>query len=422
MRLRPNYIAPIALLCVLLPAILWLWSPHQRSGRPAALVITRGGTYTGSWESNDANVPVILIKTAEPVLIEGCTLRGRGNLIETRIEHANVTVRKTHCVGLNPNVREKSPGRFFSGESFDRVTIENNDLENTAGIYLLSYAGDFRAEHTIKILRNRALNIDGRKSDGVGGFLNDAAEVQFVQLDKVRHLPGIEIAWNQVINQPGRSAVEDVINIYKSSGTRQSPIRIHDNYIQGAYPPDPMSKNYSGGGILLADGSAERVEDASGFVEACDNQVIDTTNYGIAISAGHDGAFHHNRILSTGMLENRKPLPAQNVGAYIWDVHHDGRRMPPTFFNNAGHENVIGWVRGERRNDWWVPDAAEWKDNVHWPGEITAASAAAERQRWDQKVQEHRLQIGVKCDRNAEAPLERSPDQPWPMKDLSRAG
>ncbi|MFC4456243.1 NPCBM/NEW2 domain-containing protein, partial [Deinococcus sonorensis] len=45
------------------------------------LVITKGGTYTGNWQSNDPSVPVITIKTSEPVIIENSTLRGRGNLV-----------------------------------------------------------------------------------------------------------------------------------------------------------------------------------------------------------------------------------------------------------------------------------------------------------------------------------------------------
>ena len=303
-------------------------------------------------------------------------------------------MRNTHGVGLNPNVRGKPPGRFFDGESFDSVVIENNDIEGTAGIYLLTYAGDFAPGHTIKVLRNRARNIDGRNSDGGGGFLNEAVEMQFVQFDKVRHLPGIEIAWNEVVDEPGSSGVEDVISIYKSSGTKDSPIRIHDNYIQGAYPADPMAKDYSGGGIMLGDGSGETTELACGFVEAFNNQVIDTTNYGIAISAGHDNIFHHNRIVSGGMIAYGRRLPAQNVGSYIWDNHHDGKRTPPTFFNNIGHDNLIGWVKGDGRNDWWMPDAAAWRDNRHWPGTISAETIAAERAVWERKLKEAGVRIG----------------------------
>ena len=148
-------------------------------------------------------------------------------------------------------------------ESFDSVVIENNDIEGTGGIYLLDYAGNPTSETTVRIVRNRAHNIDGRRSDGADGFLSDVDLVQFVQLDKVRHVPHIEIAWNQVIDDPGRSRVEDVINIYLSSGTRASPIQIHDNYICGAYPANPTARDYSGGGIMLADGRGRNCQTMS---------------------------------------------------------------------------------------------------------------------------------------------------------------
>ena len=69
--------------------------------------------------------------------------------------------------------------------------------------------------------------------------------VQFVQLDEVQNVPGIEIAPNQVIDKPGKSRVEDNINIYLSGGTAASPILIHDNYIQGAYTINPAQGSYS---------------------------------------------------------------------------------------------------------------------------------------------------------------------------------
>jgi hypothetical protein len=59
------------------------------------------------------------------------------------------------------------------------------------------------------VVGNRARNIDGRKSDGRGGFLdfNERRHreggqvesgfeiVQFLQLDKVQSVPGMEVAW-----------------------------------------------------------------------------------------------------------------------------------------------------------------------------------------------------------------------------------
>jgi hypothetical protein len=144
---------------------------------------------------------------------------------------------------------------------------------------------------------------------------------------------------------------------------------------------------------MLGDGVAkEGPQGDSSFVEAFDNQVLDTSNYGIAISAGHDNRFYRNRIVSAGLLPDGRPIAAQNVGAYVWDSYKAGK---PHFFNNGGSENLIGWVKGNARNDWWRPDATTWKDNVHWPDPITPAIYQQETQRWRQKCREAGVTVGV---------------------------
>jgi hypothetical protein len=373
----------------------FLWCGYALTARNASpLRITKGGVYgNGEWRSDDANVPVVRIETAEPVILENATLRGRGNLIECRAKHSDITVRNTRGYGLNSNVAGKSTGRFANLERFDRVVIENCYLEGTAGIYLLDYLGDGSAAKSVRIARNRAKNIDGRKSDGKNGYLAGAAPelVQFAQLDKVRHVAGVEIAWNEVINEPGRSAVEDVISIYLSSGTKDSPIRIHDNFIRGAYAVDPADGEYSGGGIMLGDGVGATADDDPAFVLAIDNQVLDTTNYGIAIAAGHDNAFERNRIISIGILADGTRIAAQNTGAYIWDSYDAGKSH---FFNNTARENLIGWVKGEERNDWWRPGAAAWEKNAAWPGELTPAVYGSQEQLWRDKRAAANVTVG----------------------------
>ena len=358
-----------------------------------SLVITRGGTYGGDGKEYEN----VSINTAEPVTIQDITLRGSGHLITSRYKRANVTIRNVRGYGASPNVAGKSVGRFASLEGFVNVTIENCHLEDTGGIYLLDYAGDRTPANTVKIVRNRAKNIDGRKSDGKGGYLSGgekAAElVQFAQLDKVRHVPEIEIAWNEVINEPGRSRVEDVISIYLSSGTKDSPIRIHDNFIRGAYPVDPTTEEYSGGGIMLGDGVAQDgAEGDPAFVEAFDNQVLDTVNYGIAISAGHDCAIYRNRILSAGLLPDGRTIAAQNVGAYVWDSYKAGEKR---FYNNTGRDNLIGWKdRKGNRNDWWRPDAAAWENNENWPSPVRVELYEEEWERWQEKLRAKGVTLG----------------------------
>ena len=401
-------------------------SPHSNTatvdvpGKPpevpysGPLVITRGGVYTGKWESLDPAVPAVTVRTAEPVVIENAVVRGRGVLIATGADHADVTVRNSSGYALNPNVSGLTPGRFFEAFRFDNVLLENNYLEGTGGIKLLEYGGDFTTANTVRVIGNSALNIDGRISDGNGGFLDFDERTrlsdgltqqgykirQFVQLDKVAGVPGVEIAWNQVVNEPGRSRVEDNINIYKSAGTAASPIRIHDNYIQGAYTAKPWQASYSdgtweydwgyaGGGILLGDG-----ETGVAYVEAYANQVVSTTNYGIAIAAGHDSVFHDNRVVSSGLLADGRPIAAQNVGLYIWDLYAAGRSG---FYNNSGRNNLVGWVNptlSGGRNDWWIPDATSFENNTHWPGDITREVEAAEFAHWQDKLAAAAVRVG----------------------------
>ena len=359
------------------------------------------------------------ISTTEPVFIENSDIRGRGHLIATTVAHVKVIVRNTRGVGINPGVAGQTPGRFFAGDDCDRVTIEHCDLQDTAGIYFLGYGGAFGPEETFTIRFNRASNIDGRKSDGHGGFMDfnrrhllkggewekGFVEVQFVQFDKVRHVPGIDIGWNQIINKPGNSRVEDNVSIYLSSGTPRSPIRIHDNLICGVYTIEPARHSgqdadyrhdwsYSGGGIMLGDGTAAAPKDATAHVEAFGNVIISTTNYGIAISAGHDLTFHDNRIISCGALPTGQKIAEQNVGAYIWDSHKDGSKTPPTFYKNVGHDNWIGWMKGEHRNDAWHPNSAAWTANHAIAEPITRETEEAEMSLWKKRVQDSGFAIG----------------------------
>ena len=151
--------------------------------------------------------------------------------------------------------------------------------------------------------------------------------------------------------------------------------------------------SYSGGGIMLGDGDGTTVADACGFVQAYNNQVIDTTNYGIAITAGHDSSFYNNRIISAGVTPDGKPIAAQNVGAAIWDANNDSLLSSPTWFNDTGSGNQIGWNVGSGRNDWWVPSATSFT-STHWPGTITLATQNAEFGVWQAKLKSVAKTIG----------------------------
>lgn len=376
-----------------------------------AIVITRGGTYAGEWESLDPTISPVIIRTSDPVLIEHSTIQGKDDLISTDVNGVHLTVRHTRGYGLNPNVAGETTGRFVKAERFRHVAIENNHLSGTSGIYLFDYRGNRSANETIRVIANDALNVDGRRSNGHGGYLDfnkrirvsdglteyGFDRVQFVQLNAVQSVPGIEIAWNHVINEPGNSRVEDNVSIYRSSGTANSPMAIHDNYIQGAYTIKPWQNDdadatwsydwdYSGGGIMLGDGGD------SAFAVAYNNQVISTTNYGIAIYGGHDMTIRNNRVISSGLLSDSRPIAHQNVGIYIWDADDSG---PANFYDNNASDNEVGWINNQgQRNDWWIPDATSFTNNVHWPGELSLDTEAFEQTVWRLKLSEEEIEVG----------------------------
>ncbi len=406
-------------------------SAAAQETRPAKLpdnplVIAHGGTYSGSWSSEDAAIPVVLIKTTEPVILSKCVFTGRGILVQSGVDHTKLLITNCRGVGLKPNVAGRCAGRFLEDETFDSLRVEHCEMQHTAGIYLREFGGDRNANPTaaptIEIVGNLAEDIDGRKTDAQGQFLNfnlrknrksgqteaGFTEVQFLQLDGIHAVPGIEIAWNHVINHPQLSRVEDNINIYNSSGTAASPMRLHDNCIRGAYNCDPEASSfsdetfdydnsYSGGGIMLGEGSAKLPADHSGFVSARDNVVIATSNYGMAIAAGHDISFERNLIVSSGLLKNGKEIATQNVGAYIWDSSASKKTLPSTFLANGGRDNRIGWRKKDSRNDSWTPDAAYWSGNSAIAGPITPAMEDEAEKQWQWRADRNNVHCGLEA-------------------------
>ena len=355
------------------------------------LTITKGGTYSGNWQSLDANVPTVKIQTSDPVIIENSNLRGRGRLIQATdgADGANVTVRNTYGYGLNPNVSGKYPGEFLVTYAAANVVVENCYMESTSGMYLYSP----KDNGTVRIRYNRAHNIDGRKSDGNGGFIQDSFAAHFLLLGHAKNIPGIEIAWNEVINEPYKSSVEENINIYNSSGTSSSPILVHDNYIQGAYPANPAKDSYTGGGIII-DPVGETTSDNIGFVKGYNNHIVSTTNQGIAIEGGHDNEFYNNRLVSSGLMSDGTHIAAQFTGAFVWDINGEGNGR---FYNNSVHDNTIGWVGANgTRNDTSFRSCASDKcyNNTSLPNPITLNTEKAEYQTWLNKVSANKVKIG----------------------------
>ncbi len=317
----------------------------------SSVVITTGGIYTGTWDSNDPNIPAVTIKTSQPVTIQNSTITGKSNLIKCNTT-ASLTLSNVQGYSINPNVLGRAVGRFLDADSgITNIDIQNCYMEGTGGILL---DGQNISGGTIKVLDNEAKNIDGRHSNGNGGWIttnndSDYEIVQFVQVAQIPTVGSCEIARNKVTNIKGQSRVEDNINIYKSSGTASNRIRIHDNLVNGAYKANPTvadSNGFAGGGII--------VDYKSNYVDIYNNTVLNTTNYSVAISSGHDNRLILNRVVNDEILPD-----SVNSSIYIWDSYHLGG-----FTNNEGRGNM---VKVANNQPWWHPDASVWYENVQVP-------------------------------------------------------
>ncbi len=359
------------------------------------ITITTGGTYTGNWQSLDGNVAAVTIATTQPVTIVDSNIQSRGHLILGRAV-MNLTVRNTTGTGLNSNISGQEAGRFVTTQyGFTNLVVENNVMEQTSGIWVYNYQGNSTASNTMRIVGNVAHNIDGRWSNGAGGYMtgaNDFTRVQFLQLDKIRNVPFMEVGWNQVVNDPFNSRVEDNINFFASGGTAASPVQVHDNFIWGAYPSDPATMGFSGGGIIAGDNSTGTLK--AGYIDIFNNQVVGTTNYGLSIVCGNDQRLFNNRVVAANVLPDGRQIQAQNVGismasAAMWGMPCDN------YVNNAATNNTVGFQRSSGRNDWWVPSANVWSGNVSMSGTITRATEQAEYTSWLAKVSAAGRTVGL---------------------------
>lgn len=313
------------------------------------LVITKGGTYTGKWETKDPAKAAVEVQTSEPVTITNSRIRGVGNWAGLVYGfNTRLTITDTTITGVRrPDLGTGVPHAVSLGQPYAFV-FEHNLIDHTAGININgtpptgTQPDPLRVE-ALQIRYNRSTNADGRLSDGHGGFQKLEGQRQIVNFVQFNNLlaPGAEIAWNSDVNTPYESLVEDNINLYNSAGTAERPILIHDNYVQGAYNGDPLSsQHFYGGGILIGDGPAtDPVKSA--HVRVYSNQVVGTLNYGLGIVGGTDMQVYGNVALGSGYLPDGRVAGYANTGSQIWNYYNAG---PDAWGSNRFQSNVIGWT------------------------------------------------------------------------------
>jgi Bacterial Ig-like domain (group 2)/Chitobiase/beta-hexosaminidase C-terminal domain len=371
------------------------------------IVITEGGTYSGNWQSTDAKTPAVTIATTAPVTIENARIRSVGSLMKTAVAGSNLTVRNSLGVALNAAVKGQPNGIFLEVTSPVQLDVENNYIENArGGVIVHGYAGNRDGKQTIVIRANRARNLNGLVSDGHGNYLPgegaNRSQAHFIQLDSVQSVPGIDVGWNEVVNYPGQSLVDDNIDVYRSGGTPNQPLEIHDTYIQGAYPYRAAQDAYDGGGIKTDAKAGDNAQKVPAFNSIHDNQVVGTTNYGIQFAAGHDNVAANNRIISSGLLADGTKIAAQQVGMANGDATGGGV-ADGSMYNNAMRDNLIGWMcwqtscaqEGYRKDQSFPAAPADYSTNsVVAAGHITLEMENNEYQVWLNKMSAASVTVG----------------------------
>ena len=234
------------------------------------------------------------------------------NLRFENIDGIALNVKEGNDIIIRNCFFNKATEEAINIESSANITIENCLFNGvTTGVYAMQ-------SQSIKIRNNQFVNVRQREGGGRG---------QFVQFNGVTG-EGNVIEDNRGENFPGESDPEDMISLFSSSGTAESPISISNNIFRGGGPSS------SGGGIMTGDygGSYQVVEN---------NTLLDPGQYGIATAGGNNISLINNKIYAKQQSFTNNPLYVwAQAGVACSDINVQGNRV-----------NWTNW-KGEINNGW----------------------------------------------------------------------
>lgn len=304
---------------------------------PAPIVITAGGVYSGTWASDDPDIPAVTIHTDQAVTLLNAGISSRGDLISVSgvTRGADVTLQNVTGIALDPGVAGRQRGTFITAQNISALRVTHCSMYGVSyGIRVLS-----STVTTLNLAQNLARELEDRGSDGHGGLQTSRPSLgHFIFLNGVLAPDGAEIAWNQVVDTIGNSSTEDVINVYKSQGSPTATIHVHDNYLEGY--SSTTTPSYTGTGAI-SDGDSH--QPVTAFVTFENNQMVHTAGSGVEIAGGHDILARNNRVVSCGMDAGGKWYAMPYVNAVVFWNYYGA----PEFNNNV----VTGMHGGVVRPD-----------------------------------------------------------------------
>ncbi len=283
-----------------------------------------GTAYCGPYEISE---PLVLDNIHDTVISGLEITNPNGHSIQIR-NCSNITIQ--NCLLRN------ATGNAVDIYNSTGITVINTKMDAIAtGVYAL-------ASSQIQVLHTTCVNVLGPKPRG-----------QLVQFDKV-YGENNKINYNVAENIFDESYPEDVINIYKSNGTPNSPIEVKGNWIRGGGPSG------SGGGIMTGDNGGS-------YIVVEDNILVNPGQYGVAIAGGNNIKLLNNLIYAENIIAG-----LNNVGIYVW------KQSDPECSNHTVSGNRVNYTDREGKlNPYWdgtnCGEISGWNDSNTWYADIDAS-------------------------------------------------
>lgn len=273
---------------------------------PIHISYGQGARYTGSYTKSE----IIQHVGKSNFIIDGLEIATTGEEMAIALYSCENVIIKNSKFGPSPL------SRAIYLYNCKNITIIDCTFENVQSGLIAGKSQGIKFEYND--VTNIVGKLKGSNSVGVMAQFNDVSGA------------GNSISYNVCENKPGESSTEDIISIYYSNGTAQSPIIVKGNWIRGGGPSP------SGGGINLGD--------MSGSYQIAENNIlVNPGQYGIGISGGNNMTLRNNKVY--GQISS-----FTNVGATACNWYQDLSES----HNITVANNIINFTHHDGyMNNWW---------------------------------------------------------------------
>lgn len=286
----------------------------------SSLAFSQGSRYTGTYKKSAP----LEYKNQKNIVIEGLEFSSANGRAITLWNCENVIIRNCKFIDVDIKVA-------IYAERGSNILVTDNTFENVHGAFISGGSkGNIRFEH------NDVKNI-------LGNLRGGSVFSQAVHFNKSSG-PGNSISYNSIENIANESSPEDIINIFATNGTPESPLLIKGNWLRGGGPSP------SGGGILLGDHGGS-------YLTAEDNILVDPGQYGMAIGGGDNMTIRNNKIYgkrqsftNVGLYAvnwTSKVSPSYNITIENNEINFTNSKNS---LNNIWFDASVGTIKGRDTN------------------------------------------------------------------------